>query len=387
MVNPHVVAKAARSLLSRAEILFNRSIGRECVPARPDILCIETSSACNLKCRFCAYEKKQSPKISMKDAMFESCITQALELGSRNFELTPTTGDIFMDRHIFNKLQFLEDHPEVEGFHFFTNFSIPSAAQIARLVALKKLKVLTISIYGHDLDSFIAITKSTEKVYRRLIGNLETLYGLLDQVKFDLSFGHRSTRDAPRKPGSDLMRMVERFEQRGIAVRGSHVYNNWGGYVTQDDVEGLAIDITGAEQIYKNGACVYLFTTPQIQATGVVNGCGCRDVDATLAIGNVNEKPLRDIISTRNPRYMELIDEQQRGEFRPVCRSCDYYKSIYHMRSIYRKEGTELQSLQEFKERLDAAGRSADRARQAGPARAPTDAAVAVPRRPIPVAD
>jgi len=385
LVNPFVVAKAARNLLSKVEIVINRSFGREFVPADRDIFCIETSGACNLKCRFCAYEKKQSPKVSMKDDMFESCVTQALEMGSRHFELTPTTGDVFMDRHLFNKLQFLEDHPYVEAFRFFTNFTIPDAEQIERLLALKKLDVVTISVYGHDRESFVAITKSTEKVYRRLIANLETLYGLLDRVKFDLSFGLRSTRDAPRKPVTDLLRILDRFEQRGIPVRDSHVYNNWGGYVTQADVEGLAIDITGADKMYKNGACAYLFTTPQIKADGVVNGCGCRDVDATLAIGDIRERPLRDIVSTRNPRYMELIDEQQRGEFRPVCQSCDYYKSIYHNRSIYRKEGTALQSLAEFKDQLATRTMSPER----GPSGASSEAvpSTAAARRALSAAE
>jgi hypothetical protein len=57
---------------------------------------------------------------------------------------------------------------------------------------------------------------------------------------------------------------------------------------------------------------------------------------------------------------MQLIEEQQRGEFRPVCQSCDYYKSIYHKRSVHRKDGTELQSIQQFKESMDVAGQFAN---------------------------
>jgi hypothetical protein len=265
-----------------------------------------------------------------------------------------------MDRHIFNKFQFLENHPGVEGFQFFTNFSVPNPRQVERLTGLRKLQQVIISIYGHDLESFIAITKSTEKVYRRLIGNLETLYGLLDQRTFDLAFGIRTTNDAPRKPTSEIMRLVERFQQRGIAARRTHVYNNWGGSITQDDVKGLAIDITGADLIYKKGACAYLFTDIKVMATGIVNGCACRDADATLRIGDLNERPLREIVSTSNPLYMQLIEEQQRGEFRPVCQSCDYYKSIYHKRSVHRKDGTELQSIQQFKESMDVAGQFAN---------------------------
>ncbi len=89
-------------------------------------------------------------------------------------------------------------------------------------------------------------------------------------------------------------------------------------------------------------------------ATGIVNGCACRDVDATLRIGDLNQTPLRQILSSRNSSYMSLIEEQERGEFRPICQRCDYYKSIYHMRSTYRKDRVQLQSVEEFKTRLDS---------------------------------
>jgi uncharacterized Fe-S cluster-containing radical SAM superfamily protein len=373
-MNPFVFAKTAKNALSMLEINFNRLIGRELVPLNTDVLNIETSSLCNLECRFCAYIKKHSPKVSMKDAFFADCIEQAVAMGFRRFELTPCTGDVFMDRHIFNKFEFLERHPEVEAYHFFTNFTIPKLANLERLIRLDKLRNVTISIYGHDLESFVAITQSTEKVYARLMANLQFLYDRLDRVKFNLDIGIRTTRDAPRRPASDLMRLLEKFKQRGIKARRAHVYNNWGGYITNADVQGLAIDITGPEATYKAGACTHLFTTYQIMATGVVNGCACRDVDATLRIGDMNERPLREILSPANPAYMQLIEEQQRGEFRQVCKSCDYYKSVYHKRAIHRKNGVGFQSIADFKRRLRDAGQR--RQPKAAPAKSDSTALV-----------
>lgn len=349
-----VFAKAVKNLVSAAEINFNRLTGREFIPVHPDLLNIETSSSCNLKCRFCAYEKKQSPKMVMNDGFFADVIGQSIGLGYRRFALTPCTGDIFMDHHVFNKLAILERNPEVASYEFFTNFTIPDRDDIERLLQLDKLSHMTISIYGHDADSFRAITKSTDKVYRRLIANLNTLHDRLGARKFVLEIGFRSTRDAPRTPSTDLLQALERFAQAGIKVRTSQVYNNWGGYVTAADVQGLAIDVTGTEQTYKNGACALLFTAVQVMATGIVNGCACRDVDATLRIGDLHQTPLRDIISTRNAAYMALIDAQMLGEFKPVCRSCDFYKSIFHQRAQHRKGREEVQSMARFKARLDA---------------------------------
>lgn len=360
-MNPFVIAKSAKNALSKVEINVNRMMGRELVPVETTILNIETSSLCNLECVFCAYVKKHSPKVSMKDAFFQNCVEQAVGMGFTQFELTPCTGDVFMDRHIFNKFQFLDGHSDVDAYRFFTNFTIPNRSKVERLLALKKLKNLTVSIYGHDLASFIAITKSTETVYNRLVANLKTLLELLDQKKFNLDIGIRTTNDAPRKPVSELMELLERFRERGVRPRRAHVYNNWGGFVTQADVVGLDIAVTSGDTMYKGGACAHLFTTYQIMATGIVNGCACRDVDASLRIGDLNEAPLHKILSPDNPAYMALIEEQQHGEFRPVCKSCDYYKSIYHMRMSRRKDGSQFQNIEEFKDRLRVTGTQADK--------------------------
>ena len=96
-----------------------------------------------------------------------------------------------------------------------------------------------------------------------------------------------------------------------------------------------------------------MFTDVQVMATGIVNACACRDVDATLRIGDLKEQPLKEILSSRNPTYTGLIREQQEGRFRPICRSCDYYKSIYRQRSLNRKLGRQTLTLKEFLTTLD----------------------------------
>jgi Iron-sulfur cluster-binding domain len=352
-MHPRRLIKSVREARNAAVLNMNFARGREFIPKGPGVLGIETSSYCNLNCCFCAYGKKQSARVSMTDTFFRDCVEQALDMGYRTFDLTPCTGDVFMDRHLMTKLDFLDNNPRVENFGFHTNLTIPKAKDIERLTTFKKLYYIVVSVYGSDLETFLAIARSTKTVYKRFVGNLETLFAVMDRRKFDLNFSFHPGRKSLRGVDSEVTRALERFRQAGINVKSAHLmYNNWGGYVTQKDVEGLPFHIHGPGAVYKKGACVRLFTSVQVMATGIVNGCACRDVDATLRLGDLNEKPLRDIISNRNPAYMSLIDEQQRGEFRPVCQSCDFYSSIYRMSSTDRKNGTELLSLAEYKAAL-----------------------------------
>ena len=348
-MNPYLFIKTVRNARNAVAINWNRAMGREFIPSHRACLSIETSSLCNLDCCFCAYGKKQSPKVTMSDELFASCIAQALDLGYCEFDLTPCTGDVFMDRHIFNKLDFLDRNPRVRGYGFFTNFTIPRPRDVERLLRLEKFAGVAVSVYGHDLDTFLKITKSTEKVYRRLLKNLELLLALKPKTALPVHIAFHPGRRSVRGRTSDLLDILDRFKRAGATVRMSKaLYNNWGGYVTKDDVRGLPIAVGGADMIYKNGACVRLFTTIQIMATGIVNGCACRDADATLRLGDLHTSPLCDIVSARNPAYMSLIAEQQDGQFRPVCRSCDFYASIYRKNSGHAKNGVALQSLAEF---------------------------------------
>lgn len=344
-----VVEQKLKNIAVRAETAVNRLIRREFIPADLGAFNIETTSICNLKCRFCAYEKKESPKVNMANDTFTDVVLQAIDLGFDRFQLTPCTGDVFMDRHLLEKLVLLDGHPKVREYTFYSNLTVPTRDKLMRLMTLKKFGHLTISVYGHDEASFVAITKASPKIYRRLLANMETILEHLDRWAFRVTIGHRSSFDVVSSDGSDLMRLLDRFRKAGVAIDASHgMYNNWGGQITQDDVAGLNMYVTPADDTVKAGACVKLFDSVQVMATGVVNACACRDVDATLAIGNVGSKPLAEIISFNNAEYRKIIDEQQAGQFRPVCASCDYYRSIYHQPKSYRRGDVPTQTVEQY---------------------------------------
>ena len=354
-MNTAAFAGQLRNLLVRLEIGVNRMLGRQFIPRDRTLFHIETSSACNLKCRFCAYTKKSTPKVSMSYEAFVEVVEQAIALGYRRFELTPCTGDVFMDKTLFAKLEFLERHPQVESYEFFTNLTIPKPESTRRLANLRKLRHLTVSVYGHDLPSFTAIAGGTPMLYQRLLANLDTLLEIAPSASFEMAIGLRSTRKRPKASESDLLQAVERFRAAGHEIWLSPgVYNNWGGYISEKDVEGLDMHINSTDGAYKFGACEKLFDSVQVLANGVVNACACRDVDATLQIGNVKDAPLADIVSPANPRYIAIIEAPQRGDFAAICKNCDFYKSIYHHRSHYRRQGIATVTLEEFKRQVHA---------------------------------
>jgi len=344
--------RALRYVRDFAVLNVNYYRGREFIPDNFHSLAVQTSGICNLRCRFCAYTKKRSPRVCMPNDFFVECVEQALALGIRRFHLTPPTGEVFMDRGFHEKLEFLEAHPQVGCFSFFTNFTIPSREQIERLARLTKLERLTVSVYGHDAESFMDITRSRVGVYRRLVANLHTLLDLLERAVCSVSIGVRTYRSRPKRPTSDLLGVLERFQSARVPVHFSRRYSNWGGLVTASDAQGLDIELIPPDAVYKKGACAQVFSGIVITPTGLVNACVCRDVDAVLCIGDLRKAPLREILSPRNQAYVNLIREQQRGHFRTICRNCDLYRSVYRKRSCYGSSGQRLLTLEQFMEKL-----------------------------------
>ena len=108
----------------------------------------------------------------------------------------------------------------------------------------------------------------------------------------------------------------------------THIYDNWGGKVSQEDVKDFGIDLKEGH-FRKMGPCTMIFSRLNIGANGTVNACHVRDADYTLKIGNIKEKSLKEILSSKNEKYLEIINAHKSGNLPKVCKSCDVYSSIY----------------------------------------------------------
>ena len=72
-----------------------------------------------------------------------------------------------------------------------------------------------------------------------------------------------------------------------------------------------------------------IFSRLIIGSNGLVNACACRDANYTLSIGDLKKTNLTNIINLKNKKYKDLIERQEKNDFPDVCKSCDFYKSIY----------------------------------------------------------
>ena len=319
---------------------INKILNRSFIPDHKNIIYIENTSKCNLKCKFCGYPKRNlddHPLVDMDLENIKNYVDQAKKMGFKNIGLTPVTGDIFMDKKIYDKFNYLEENKI--NFQFFTNFILAKQERLYELFDYNHLKELHISIYGHDEESFIKFTESNSVSYKKLIKNLTYLESLLatKNKNFILLIGQRTSKDFfLSKDNSELSRILKKIIQNHkINYQYEFAFNNWGGLIKEDDIANLNIQFN-KKPVKKIGACSLIFAKNIIGANGNLNACACRDANFTLNIGNLNNDNLEDILSKKNDKYMQLIKDQENGNFPEVCKTCDFYDSIYLNKKITR---------------------------------------------------
>ncbi|MAD56940.1 MAG: hypothetical protein CMK44_00015 [Porticoccus sp.] len=327
-----MIKKFIKSLIAKLNYLFEI----QQIPDPLNNINIETTSKCNLSCKFCAYDKRDLEKVpltTMSIENFDEIVNQSLNLGYKNIGLTPTTGDIFMDKGIMKKLNILELKSLLDGYYFYTNFIPINEDNIKKLFYLKKLKSFGISIYGHDEESFKLYSNGSINSYNKLIKNLNFLLNYiknfnLNNLKIEIS--QRTKRGFELgKSESELSTILKKLlSNKNIEYSQNSEFNNWGGIVKEHDIKDLDIKLNDTNQ-KKIGSCSLIYSRMMIGANGLVNACACRDANFTLAIGDLNKNKLNEIINIKNKKYKDLIDRQEKNDFPDVCKSCDFYRSIY----------------------------------------------------------
>lgn len=308
-------------------------------------LFIEPVSFCNLLCKFCTYPKNLHPRTVMDDGLFRKSIDQASALGIDEVALTPINGDVFMDKNILSRMAYIE-RSAIRSHVFYTNFIGADEPAIVALLAMKKLRYMEISAYGHDLESFCKITGRGEAQYRRLVENLTVLDRLYsrkpDHLRIVVAIRTYRSFSLDRDPGNDLLDIIRRLKLAGVEIGVSSRADNWGGDVTPDDIADIEMDLTEGRHLYRKGPCGLPFDSVQVTATGQVNACACRDPRGTLTIGDLRSEPLSDILSSGNGKWSKIVEDHESGRFNDVCASCGFYQSIHDERRANGPDGAAM---------------------------------------------
>lgn len=292
----------------------------------PRGLHVEGTNICNAECVFCAYPQMQRKKQTMSMEDFRRVVQQYIEMGGRTISLTPIVGDPFVDKHIFERLDWLMGLEGITGISFYTNAILMDADKCERLMAYVGKLHVHVSWGGFDAETWNTImgVRKFEPARDAVLAFLEIKQRTGCEIPFTLAL--RCPESACHGPLWETLREHQRAGR--VEIAGMPDYDSWAGMIAPEALE--QVGLRPRTMPYKRGACELLFTKPVVLASGEVNACACRDVEAELIVGDLNQTPLSEIWA--GSAIDDLIERHERGDYPDVCQRCTYFVSVYNSR-------------------------------------------------------
>jgi radical SAM protein with 4Fe4S-binding SPASM domain len=282
---------------------------------------LEFSSACNLRCKFCALDHNK-PKVYMNRKVLEKVFRDLLQ--DERFSNVKTInlhngGETLMHPHrlrLFQRLAAFKGLYKVKGRRFPKIVLLTNGMLLREKLSCELLKMHVLDEVGFSLDGGSPEAFEDMRVnskWEKFARNVEDFVDLRNEIDPKVqTFG---VCIVPRPHSLSDEWMDPRFQRiarklDSVEFRRLH---DWGGKVEID---------TKAE-VNKNG-CDLLMKQLVILPNGDVTVC-CNDLNAEGVVGNVLNTPLYDIYkSTRRLEYLRLMKNSRKDEI-DLCRKCVSY--------------------------------------------------------------
>ena len=241
-------------------------------------------------------------------------------MGVKRIELGTTIGEPL--QHDINDLteifQYLEDHPDVEEYYFYTNLTELTDDHINLFNTTNKFKI-RISCYGLTKQQFKVQTG--HDVYSKFINS----FRLLGQVKrkhspLEILLAVRSnSRDKAKRTGLlKLKAIIENYHNNSIITFEDQPNQfNWKRAADFKKLEEAGVE----PNKHQTGLCHIIYTDCGVLSNGDITICAWLDVYGTSLIGNIYKDTPTEVLQNREA----IINEQNNGQFKGICRNCNFY--------------------------------------------------------------
>jgi radical SAM protein with 4Fe4S-binding SPASM domain len=309
---------------------FEAYFGKKILTKKFQSFGIEPTNICNANCSFCSYKYVQREKCVMDNTLFQAVIEDFSGLGGGNLNITPTVGEVLVDKDIIQKIEFCAKYPNIQDFFFYTNAILLNRFDMKRILVsgLKRMSISTFlgdskrykEYYGRDkYETVIRNITNITKMNRELGSPVNILLHLRCEKPFENII-----------LSEDYKKVTQYIPQTNVSFL--EEYDTWYG-ISQKDLPTGAYFTSNPflKQIDKN-PCSELYRRLHVYSDGSVGVCVCRDINCEIQIGNIRNETLKNI--WQGEKLANLRREWFKGQYPAICKECTRYKPL----SIYMKE-------------------------------------------------
>ena len=292
---------------TRSKLLWSFLAGRERVQALPVEYIVETTAKCNLYCPMCPREIYKQPKEDMTDEIFERLVWETR--GAAEHMMLIGLGEPFMDRKIFERIEYCERHGIATLLS--TNGTFLDEKTAARLLD-SPLAHITLSFDGATKETFERYRKGArfEKVRDNFVRFARMKHERRSKVQIVVQMvrmpGNAHEADAFRSfwssvPGVDQVRVKE--DETNLVQHESYIGSD----------QGKA----------KMRRCHYLWRGAMyVKHDGRVYPC-CQSYGLDgAAVGDLRDQSLGEIFNSDEMRRLRRLHAAGRGGEIGMCSRC-----------------------------------------------------------------
>ena len=292
--------------------------------SRPIMIVCETVNACNLSCIICAYSVMERAKKLMDMATFKRVLDCYSEIGGGTLSLTPTVGDIFLDKRLIERLRLLEQYPDITLVSVTTNAVLANHFNDEELAyILKRLSRVDISVYGLDREEYQEMSR--RDCFDEMVTSVKRIVRLIDDPD-KLRMGFRLLK---KRSDETINRWI--IDNFGIEILFGSCweYMNWS---ILDTSKPLPHDANWLPAKTNSGQCLIPAVALQVFSNGNVSFCHCDDFDNNedLSLGNINQNNFIELYNSEKVKKLYQFEQH----IPQYCKNCSFHQPLSNLENM-----------------------------------------------------
>jgi radical SAM protein with 4Fe4S-binding SPASM domain len=282
----------------------------------PQRIRIETSSACNLRCRHCptGVDYKGIDRAIMSMETFNKIIDQIKQLKIIHDSVLYLGGEPLMNKNFPLMCKRIKEETSITRTLFNTNGMLLTE-EICKELSMANVDQIGISIDGRSPEENDHIRKGSD--YATVLKNTKMLKYFLPNVQIGIS---NTQTKRPGDPEQAVMPDFILHDFSGYSMETSYAME-WPGL----DIKNSIFNNISVDSSLKKNFCKRPFTEMAVRPNGDVIIC-CYDITGQHVVGNIHDSDLLSI--WKGKAYKALRSNlllQRIGSLPRVCKKCVYF--------------------------------------------------------------